>query len=209
MYPSQGCLQVQPWSTVQSLPYPGPARPGLASSRKPLTSLTPDQSTDSPVRPRQQPRKAGFQGLRLLLSSPSTCPCPELQNQGPQTGGSVTLWKGHPICRGGPHCLWRVWTLGLGTRRDSWSTCLPPQCSEKRCGPVTLVGKGPKNPTLSPPQNNPSRLSCHTPGILVAPSPVISKNGDGLKSKGQINLHHHRRDPRALPQPLPIPCGLS
>lgn len=73
----------------------------------------------------------------------------------------------------------------------------------------SLSGKRPKEPypVPSPKQSIPVVLS-HTP-VLVAPSPVISINVDGLNSKGQINLHHHKRDPRGLPQPLPIPCGLS
>lgn len=62
--------------------------------------------------------------------------------------------------------------------------------------PFSLVGKDPKNSTLPPtPKQSILMALSHMLIIPVGPSPVISVNNGGLKSKGQINLHHLRRDP--------------
>ena len=112
-----------------------------------------------------------------------------------------------------------MWTLGLRAEKHNLGHTpllhghLDASSGGGCAAPFSLVGKDPKNSTLPPTPKQSILIGLsHMLVIPVGLSPVISVvisvNEGGLKSKGQVNLHHLRRDPRGLPGPLPIPCGL-
>ena len=120
----------------------------------------------------------------------------------------MTLWKGHPIHRGGPHPPMVGVDTWPGHREGQLEHMPSPTAFREWVRPSHFREKRPKEPypVPSPKQSIPVVLS-HTLVLLVALSLVISINVDGLKSKGQINLHHHRRDPRGLPSPFQYPVA--